>query len=88
MHELQRLREVETALRAQNFGEAARVLNLLDQEVPQGKMMEERDAAFVVTRCALGLGDRTRLARAFAADHPGSVYWERVHSRCEADDNK
>ena len=70
------------ALRAESYAQAANLLNELDRQVPAGKMMEEREAAFVVTRCALGLGDPKHLARAFRNDYPHSVYWERIRTRC------
>jgi hypothetical protein len=81
--ELRALRRVELALRENQPRLALTLLDELDRAVPDGKLSEERLAAFVVARCAIGLGSRGALLREFANSHPDSVYLGRVEQSCK-----
>ena len=80
--EVEALREVERALRDGDPRRAFELLGDLDRSIPGGRLQEERAAAFVRARCALGLGKGERLAREFAEQYPTSVYLARVQQAC------
>jgi hypothetical protein len=81
--ELRALRGVERALRDHQPGLALALLRRLDAEVPDGKLVEERDATAAIARCQLGdVPFGVNLARDFADRHPDSVYAERVAAGC------
>jgi hypothetical protein len=81
--EVRALRSVERALRERQPGLALALLRELDRAVPQGKLMEERQATSAIARCLGGdvpfgvdLGDD------FASRYPDSVYLARVAQAC------
>ncbi|HVX97184.1 MAG TPA: hypothetical protein VHK47_19865 [Polyangia bacterium] len=81
--ELRALRGVERALRDHQPGLALALLRRLDAEVPDGKLVEERDATSAIARCELGdVPFGVDLARDFADRHPDSVYAARVAAGC------
>lgn len=81
--ELRTLRRVETLLRENNPRFALALLDELDKTAPNGKLIEERDAARVVARCALDSAESARRrARDFEKAHPASVYLPRVNQAC------
>jgi hypothetical protein len=83
--EVRALRSVERALRDEQPGLALALLRELDRAVPQGKLIEERQATLAIARCLGGevpfgvdLGDD------FAGRYPDSVYLARVAQACAA----
>lgn len=87
--ELRALRGVERALRDHQPGLALALLRRLDAEVPDGKLVEERDATAAIARCQLrDVPFGVDLARDFADRHPDSVYAERVAAGCRGDARK
>jgi hypothetical protein len=86
--EVSALRAIERALRDGQPGLALALLRELDRAVPEGRLVEEREATAAIARCALdqvpfGVG----LAEDFGARHPGSVYLERVEQACARRDD-
>lgn len=81
--EVRTLRRVERALRDQNPRLALALLGELEREVPQGQLGEERSAAEMMARCALGFGSPPLLAREFSERFPQSAYAPRVRQVCE-----
>jgi hypothetical protein len=84
--EVRVLRRVESALRSGNTLFALALLDALDQTVPDGKLMEERAAAYVRARCERE-DQKAALERgqAFSKRYPESVYLPRVREACEPD---
>jgi len=81
--EVAALRGIERALRDGQPGLALALLQELDRAVPDGKLVEEREATAAIARCALGrvpLG--VDLVDDFAEHHPDSVYLKRVEQSC------
>jgi hypothetical protein len=81
--EVTALRGIERALRDDQPALALALLGELDRAVPEGKLMEEREATSAIARCALGripLG--LDLGEDFAESHPDSVYLARVQQAC------
>jgi hypothetical protein len=83
--ELDTMRRVDRLLHDREPRRALALLYELDRSVPAGQLMQEREAAFTMARCALELGDRQQLAREFGDRYPGSVYSARVKQLCLAD---
>lgn len=83
--ELDTMRRVDRLLHDREPRRALALLYELDRSVPAGQLMQEREAAFAMARCALGLGDPEQLAREFADRYPGSVYSARVKQLCSAE---
>ena len=86
--EVRALRNAERALRDGNAGLALAFLQELDRQVPNGQLVEERDAAGTLARCARGdhpFG--VNLAAEFTERHPGSVYRARIEQACPATDS-
>ena len=86
--EIEALRAVERALRDGRPGLALALLHELDRAVPDGKLVEERQATAAIARCASGsipLG--TAPAADFAASYPTSVYRDRVEQACAQTDS-
>jgi hypothetical protein len=86
--EVRALRNAERALRDGNPGLALAFLQELDRQVPKGQLVEERDAAGTLARCARGdhpFG--VNLAAEFTERHPGSVYRARVEQACGETDS-
>ena len=83
--EIDALRRVDRVLHDHDPRRALALLYELDRNVPSGKLMQEREAAFAMARCALGLGSAEQLASDFAARYPGSVYLQRVRQTCAPD---
>ena len=81
--EVSALRAIERALRDCQPALALALLRELDRAVPEGRLVEEREATAAIARCAL---DRVPfgldLAEDFGARYPGSVYLERVAQGC------
>jgi hypothetical protein len=80
--EIIQLRRVQRALREGNARLALALLDDLDRAVPKGRLGEERAAASVMGRCALGVGPPAVLSADFAAKYPSSVYLGRVMQAC------
>jgi hypothetical protein len=80
--ELRALRQVERALRERQPRRALELLGELDRDVPEGRLVEERLATFLMARCALGLGTPARLRAEFNDAYPRSVYRARVEQSC------
>ena len=76
------MRRVERALREQQPQRALGLLFELDRNVPNGMLMQERQAAFAIARCAARLGSAAQLAAEFASRYPNSPYIARVHDTC------
>lgn len=78
--EVRTLRRVERVLREHNPRFALALLSDLDRSVPQGKLMEEREAARTVATCELegATPAASDQAAAYAARFSGSVYASRV----------
>jgi hypothetical protein len=82
--EVSLLRRAEQALRQNNALLALGLLRELDEQVPRGKLTEERHAARVMANCMFELSEPAlQAARAFIAQHPGSAYAVRIRSVCE-----
>lgn len=82
--ELDAMRRVDRLLHEDNPQRALALLQQLDRSVPDGKLMQERAAAAVIARCALGTGESARVADEFAARYPDSVYLARVRQKCQS----
>jgi len=82
--ETRALRRVERALRDGDPRLALELLGELDRTVPEGKLQEERLAAFSMARCALGAGSAATIVREFSQRHPQSVYFARVAQACRS----
>jgi hypothetical protein len=83
--EVRALRAVERALRDGEPGLALALLRELDRAVPDGSLVEEREATAAIARCALGQAPfGVDLGRDFAERHPDSVYLSRVQQGCAA----
>lgn len=80
--ELAAVKRIERALRNGEPNAALELLDDLDERMPDGALHEERMAASVMARCALGLGARSTLRNEFANQHPSSAYLERVARAC------
>jgi hypothetical protein len=80
--ELRALRRVERALRDGQPRRALALLGELDRDVPEGRLVEERLATFLMARCALVLGTPERLRRELTDSYPRSVYRARVEQSC------
>lgn len=81
--ELRALRAVERALRDHQPGMALALLRELDRDVPDGQLLEEREATAAIARCATGdVPFGVDLARDFRESHPDSVYLGRVAQGC------
>jgi hypothetical protein len=83
--EVRALRRVERAEREGNPRLALALLDELDQKASPGPLAEERAAASVVARCALGYGSSVALAGDFEQRFPASFYAKRVAQACAAD---
>jgi hypothetical protein len=83
--EIDTMRRVDRLLHEREPRRALALLYELDRNVPNGKLLQERDAAFALARCALGLGTPAQLADEFEARYPGSVYLPRVRQQCPND---
>lgn len=80
--ELAAVKLIERALRNDEPNVALELLDELDERMPQGALGEERLAASVMARCALGIGPKHVLRHEFASRHPSSAYLERVQRAC------
>jgi hypothetical protein len=80
--ELAAVRRMDLALREGKPSLALSILDQLDREVPEGALLEERLAGFVMARCEVGLGSRAALLSEFERQHAGSMYLERVRKHC------
>jgi hypothetical protein len=81
--ELRALRAVERALRDGQPGMALALLRELDRTIPDGQLMEEREATSAIARCAAGdVPFGVDLTRDFRERHPDSVYLGRVTQGC------
>ncbi|MDD9939983.1 MAG: hypothetical protein OXU20_02875 [Myxococcales bacterium] len=80
--ELAALREVEAAQRAGHAERALALLASLDQQIPEGELIEERRAAYVIARCTMGTNSPQVLVDEFVATFPRSVYTPRLRRRC------
>jgi hypothetical protein len=86
--EVSALRAIERALRDGQPGLALALLRELDRAVPEGRLVEEREATAAIARCALDqVPFGVDLAEDFGARHPGSVYLERVLQACARRDD-
>lgn len=81
-HELRMVKQVEAALRARAYNLVLRLLYDLDRDIPEGQLLEERAAAFLLARCGLGLGAPQRMVAEFAEVYPESMYLERIRNAC------
>jgi hypothetical protein len=80
--EVRALERVQRALRDRAPGEALALLQQLDRDVPQGRLVEERSAARALARCELGQGEPLAHALEFSQRFPASVYFTRVRKTC------
>lgn len=80
--EVRMLRRVERALREQNPRLALALLSKLDASVPRGQLQEERVAAEIAAKCALGHGSPANLLKDFTARYARSAYLARVGQAC------
>lgn len=85
--ELRAVRSAERALRGGNPGMALALLRELDRTIPEGRLVEERQALAAIARCQQGdVPFGVDPAEDFAAHHPGSVYRARVEQSCARTD--
>lgn len=80
--EVEQVRRVQRALAQGQPGLALRLLNTLDREMPEGRLLEERAAARAIARC---MSDPSRGAieyRAFSQRYAQSVHDKRVAGVC------
>lgn len=81
--EVSALRAIERALRDRQPGLALALLRELDRVVPEGRLVEEREATAAIARCALDqVPFGVDLGEDFGARYPDSVYLERVAQAC------
>ena len=80
--EVSMLKRVQSALRSDEPSRAMSLLQVLDHEVPNGQLREERRAALLLARCALGLGDPEWMVNDVVNTYPGSAYEARLRKRC------
>lgn len=76
------LSRVERALRDDNPRLALGLLDELDQQVPRGQLLEERQAGRVVAECALGTAAAAGRAADFIERHRNSAYRARIEQAC------
>jgi hypothetical protein len=77
------LQRARRAIGAGNGQLALGIVLELDERFPRGVLMEERLATRVFSLCALSREAEAReVAREFLAQHPTSVYAERVRRSC------
>jgi hypothetical protein len=80
------VRSIERALRDGEPGFALALLRELDRALPDGRLVEEREALSAIARCQLDeapLG--VSLGDDFAERRPDSVYLRRVQQACRAE---
>jgi hypothetical protein len=81
--EVELLRVVDRALRANDPATAQRVLDELERRLPDGKLGEEREAARVLVACMRNQTEATRaMAQSFLARHRATVYSGRIRETC------
>ncbi len=81
--ELALLQQADTALRAQRYADALRVLDTHAQRFAQGALAEERRGLRVLALCGLGETERGRAEQQqFLHSTPHSVLAERVRDAC------
>jgi hypothetical protein len=83
--ELTLLREVRRASEGGEHARAEHVLDRLDEQHPQGTLMEERAALRAVTACGARSTSRVARARDFLRRYPASVYAAKVERVCGLD---
>jgi hypothetical protein len=84
--EVRAVRSIERALRDGEPGFALALLRELDRALPDGRLVEEREALSAIARCQLDeapLG--VSLGDDFAERRPDSVYLRRVQQACRAE---
>jgi hypothetical protein len=80
--ELALLQRVERAIRTQDSALALALLAELDEQFPETRLGEERQAARLIADCRLGGPNAMQRAQAFRHDRPSSVYSERIQAAC------
>ncbi|MBN1611307.1 MAG: hypothetical protein JW940_32035 [Polyangiaceae bacterium] len=81
--ELAGLRRAQEALHRGEPSAALAALAQLDQQIPTGTLVEERQATGAIARCALGK-DRAAQREAFLRRFPNSVHAARVNAACSS----
>jgi hypothetical protein len=83
--EVELVKRAGKALSAGDHAEALRVLDEHAREFPQGTMIEDRSALYVLALCAAGRSEEAQRAkRTFLARWPRSVHAERLEDGCTA----
>jgi hypothetical protein len=81
--ELALLQRARRALNRQDAQLALGIVQSLDERFPAGVLMEERSATRILSLCQLQRTDEARAqGQHFLAEHPRSVYAERVRRSC------
>jgi hypothetical protein len=84
--EVAMLQRARRALNAQNGRLALGIVHDLDEQFPNGVLLEERSATRILSLCQLQQVDEARgAAQAFLERYPASVYAERVRGSCGVD---
>jgi hypothetical protein len=83
--EVAMLQRARRALNAENGRLALGIVHDLDEQFPNGVLIEERSATRILSLCQLEQVDEARAAaRVFLERYPASVYAERVRGSCGA----
>ncbi len=81
--ELALLQRARRALNREDGRLALGIVESLDERFPDGVLMEEREATRILSLCQLQRTDEARAqGQQFLAEHPRSVYAERVRRSC------
>lgn len=80
--EVRQLRRVERAIRESNPRFALVLLEELEQAIPTGQLLEEREAARIMASCQLDADNALADARSFITKHGASAYRSRVIEIC------
>lgn len=81
--ETDHVRRVRRALAQHDASLALLLLDELDRNVPNGRLMQERDAGRAIARCLQEPRRRAATRAAFERRHPSSVHQTRVAQACK-----
>jgi hypothetical protein len=83
LDEVEQVRRVRRALSHRDAALALLLLDQLDRAVPNGRLMQERDAGRAIARCIQEPRSGAATRAAFEHRHPASVHQARVSSVCK-----
>lgn len=86
--EARELRRADRALRTGMPSLALGILSDLEQRIPHGALLEERDAARLMARCGVQDPEALDAARVWLKQHAQSVYAARLRAACTVADSE